>query len=344
MKIFLRLLKYAAVLIVLFIAIIVVLRLYNHSVYNKYKQVDSSSIYSDPTNLDLYPSEYEGVQIEHIKGDYLNGFHLRPSKKTKKGVVVTFGGSEGSPGYYEGVSFALQGYEVLSLFSYGMPNQQPSLSKIPIDFFDEVLAYIEKNVADPAPLTLYGASKGAELCLNLVNYYSEIDHIILMAPSAYNFNGLDYENISSSWTYKGKELPYISTMHAGFPEYIAFLFGMVSGAPTSYEPLYRTAIANTDKAADYEILQEAADADILIFAGGDDRMWPSASMAKVIKKTQGERAELHIYDKAGHIFAEGGYLASPYGLIATGGSKKENEAAGQAYREVLMERLNQWHQ
>ena len=343
MKIFLKILKYVAIVVAVVVLLVLALRAYNYFTYDKYKQVDATSIYSDPTNLDLYPKELDGVEIEHIEGDYLNGFHLKPKEKTKKGIIVTFGGSEGSPAYYEALLFAQQGHEVLSLFSFGMPNQQKMLSQIPLDFFDEVLVYIKDRVSDPEPITICGASKGAELCLNLANYYPEIDHIVLMAPSAYNFNGLDFQNLSSSWTYKGKELPYISTMQASFLDYLGFLGGMISGAPTSYEALYRTAIANTSDAEDKKILQQAVDADILIFAGAKDRMWPSAPMAQVIKETQGDRAELHIYEEAGHIFAGNGYMGSAYGVLVLGGSEEANQAAAEDYQKILLECLAEWH-
>ncbi len=344
MKLFLKCLKGLAILLILMIVSVFLLRAYNHFSYSKYQQAEDNSIYSDPQNLDLYPTDLDGVDVKHIEGNYLNGFHLKPNNKTEKGVIVTFGGSEGSPAYYEAVSFAKGGYEVLSLFSFGMPNQKARLSKIPLDFFDEVLDYIHQNIAESTPLTLYGGSKGAELILNLVNYYPEIDHLILMAPSAYTFNGLDYDNLASSWTYKGEELPYISTMQAGFTDYIGFLIGMVTGAPTSYEALYRTAIENTSDAETKKILRKAVDVDMLIFAGGQDRMWPSALMAETIKETQGERAEVHIYDEAGHIFAGDGYMASDYGIIAVGGDEKTNAAAGESYRQIIKERLDQWHQ
>lgn len=343
MKVFLKVLKVIGIIVATLVVIILALRAYNYFTYSKYKEVDKTSIYSDPTNLDLYPKDIPGVEVKHIEGDYLNGFHLKPQEKTKKGVIVTFGGSDGSTAYYEALVFAQQGYEVLSLFSFGMPNQQAMLSKVPIDFFDEVLAYIKENVSEPVPLTLYGGSKGAELSLNLAKYYPEVDHVILVAPSAYNFNGLDYQIVASSWTYKGEELPYVSTMQANFFNYLGFLVGMVTDAPTSYETLYRTAVENTSDIADKTILQEPIDADILVFAGGSDRMWPSAQMAEVIKATQGDRAEVHIYENAGHVFAGDGYMGSEFGVLALGGSEEANTAAFEDYQKILMERLAEWH-
>lgn len=41
--------------------------------------------------------------------------------------MVTFGGSEGSSNYAFAKELATEGYEVLSLFFFGMPNQMPTL-------------------------------------------------------------------------------------------------------------------------------------------------------------------------------------------------------------------------
>ncbi len=47
--------------------------------------------------------------------------------------------------------------------SFGMDNQQPELVNVPLDFFKEVLAYIDENVDsdsdEKTPVTVYGASK-----------------------------------------------------------------------------------------------------------------------------------------------------------------------------------------
>lgn len=59
-----------------------------------------------------------------------------------------------------------------------MENQQKELVKVPLEFFDEVLKYIDENAKDASVITLYGASKGAELSLNLAVRYPEIDNVI----------------------------------------------------------------------------------------------------------------------------------------------------------------------
>ncbi|XJS11202.1 hypothetical protein ACF3NG_02885 [Aerococcaceae bacterium WGS1372] len=89
----------------------------------------------NPRDISLYPTEYEGVTIKHIEGEYMNGFHMIPDEKLYKGTIVVFGGSEGSPSYDLAVGFASAGYEVFSMFFFGMENQQAELAEVPLDFF-----------------------------------------------------------------------------------------------------------------------------------------------------------------------------------------------------------------
>ncbi len=41
---------------------------------------------------------FQGINLnqEKVVGEYVNGYHLRPKTISKNGVVITFGGSEGS--------------------------------------------------------------------------------------------------------------------------------------------------------------------------------------------------------------------------------------------------------
>ena len=85
---------------------------------------------------------------------------------------------------------------------FAMKNQEQTLRKIPLEQFEDVINYINKNIKDNKPISVLGASKGAEYALNLASKYSEIDNLILMAPSSYNFAGLDFKDYGSSSTYK----------------------------------------------------------------------------------------------------------------------------------------------
>ena len=48
---------------------------------------------------------------------------------------------------------------------FGAKNQQKTLVKIPLEQFEDVLDYIHSNINENTPITVLGASKGAEYAL-----------------------------------------------------------------------------------------------------------------------------------------------------------------------------------
>lgn len=200
--------KIALMIILIPILIVFAVRIINRFRYPDVQFWDSSVNLQDMTT---YPLQHEDLTITEIKQNNLNGFHIKPNKKTTNGVIVTFGSSEGGCNYFQGVELAQKGYEVVSLFFFGQENQPKILSKVPLEFFNKFLTYAQANNIDISVLTVMGGSKGAELSLLLTNYYDEIDNIVLQAPSSYVFQGLDFKQVASSWTYENKDLSYDSS-------------------------------------------------------------------------------------------------------------------------------------
>ena len=152
-------------------------------------------------DMDAYSLEREGMTISTIHDGYTNGFHLIPNEKSKTGLLVVFGGSDGGTDFDRSVMLAKEGYEVVSLFYFGQENQPPLYNNVPLEFFGEFLEYAKTANIDTSSLTLVGVSKGAELALLLTNYYDEIDNVVLFAPSSYVFQGGNMPANTSSWTY-----------------------------------------------------------------------------------------------------------------------------------------------
>ena len=154
-------------------------------------------------------SSYEtSDRVTAIEGEYLNGFHFRPEEKKHRGVIVVYGGSEGSPDYSRAEQLADDGYEVLSLFFFGQPNQKPTLANVPLEQFDEVADYIDKNIGDASeeggeggnsdagPVTVIGTSKGAEFAELLAARGYPVDNLVAFAPAHYSYSCLLYTSPS----------------------------------------------------------------------------------------------------------------------------------------------------
>lgn len=330
--------------IVLF-AVIFATRTYNENKYRSY-QVEGPAA-ADPTDLSAYDTDVKGVEVTRVVGDYLNGFSLRPDDKRHQGIIVTFGGSEGSPAYESARFLADQGYEVLSLFYFGMDNQTPDLVHVPLEFFEEVLAYIDDHIEDGEAITLYGSSKGAELALNLATYYPQVDHLVLWSPAAWNYMGLSNDfsqEMMSSWTYGGEEVAYIDMTKGNIGDGLNLILDFVLNRPVNYRAGYESATLNDPYSEAARIKVEQTNADILIFAGGDDQLWHSDLSAQTIKEKRPENTEVHLYEEAGHIFELDRYLTVGGLTIELGGQLEANQQAAQASREILLDRLSQWHE
>lgn len=299
--------------------------------------------YLHPTDLRSYPTEIPGITVEHVQGQYLNGFHLKPETVRHQGSVVTFGGSDGSPNFHEAQALAEQGYDTWALFFFGMPNQSPELARVPLDFFSEALDRIHAE-GTPGPLTVLGASKGAELSAELASTYpQDIDNIVLLAPSAYSYQGLtsDFEDVPS-WTFRGEDVPWISLRDASPGRAITMSTRLGLGFPTSYRDVYTSATERSSRADDARIPIERFPGRVLAFAGTEDRMWDSGGSASLIADHH-PNTTVSIQQGAGHVYAPMTTITHGGAVINLGGDVESNTRAEEEYRRVLTETLATWH-
>ena len=324
--------------------LIVGVRAYNDHVYGgeTYK-FDAPAYFSDPANLSLYPTNIDGVDVRRVDDGAAQGFHLVPREIKHKGTIIVYGGSDGTPNYAQAVDFAKNGYEVMSLFMFGQKNQPKTLARVPLEQFEQTLRYVEAHARSASPLTVMGVSKGAEYALNLTSKYPQINNAILAAPSAYNFNGLDFENYGSSWTWQGKELPYIDIQKTSLGHFIGdMIIPMIVKAPVTYKNAYQTAV-DMDKDSESKKISLNTKANILIIAGSDDQMWNSAGMGKSIKDQRPQNTDLAIYGGAGHVFAGNGVLSTGSMCMNVGGTTNANTRAARESHKLMYDRLQVWH-
>lgn len=316
--------------------------------YQDYKYRDVVSTFpeymKDVTNIKLYPTDIKGVDVTYLDEGSLQGFRLIPQNKRYKGVVICYGGSEGSPNFEEATRLAKEGYETFALFMFGMKNQPKTLMKIPLEQFEDVLKYIDKNVEDNEPITVMGASKGAEYALNLASRYPEIENLILMAPASYTFSGLDFKDSGSSWIYQGKELPYIEIRNSSFIAYVKnIIIPALTKAPISYKETYESAVDKDHYNYESIIPVKDLETKILLLAGTEDAMWHSSKMADIIQ-SQKPNVEVHLFEGAGHIFEGNGILHLDNMRIKVGGTQEQNEKARQESIKIMNDFLKNHHQ
>ncbi len=335
--------KYRWIIILLSISalplLVIIIRFINSLRYPPQKYENSDV---DLRNMDAYPTKVDSLTISKIQQNQVNGFHILPDEKKKSGIVVTLGGSEGGCDYFKGIELAQQGYEVFSLFYFGQQNQPEVLNEVPLEFFQEFYLFAQEKGFDTQTITVIGTSKGAELALLLSKYYGQIKNIILYAPSAYVFHGLntkDYQHSTSSWTYNKQEIPYISFRNSSVNSFLTMFSAMIFNYPMSFYNQYKTAIENA-KNIEEATIKSNFKGNILLFSGEKDAMIPSSTMANLIHKNNSDRAEHVCYENAGHLFLPCAYSHG----ISFGGSKEENEKAKIHSDMKLIEFLNKHHQ
>lgn len=328
-----KVLLWVLVAILVLVLIIFGLRTYNGHKY-PITQSANESMSSDKSTYET--SEY----ITAIEGDYLNGFHFRPAKKKHRGVVVVYGGSEGSPNYSRAKQLFDAGYEVLSLYFFGQANQKPTLANVPLEQFDEVTAYIDEHVEDPSPVTVIGASKGAEFAELLAAHGYPVDNVVAYAPAHYSYSGLDFTGGEDfpSFTDKGEVVEYASFRKASISAAAKVFWNMATGYPVSYRATYESAAANAESGIDLA----GFDGNVLLFAGDADQMWQSDIAARALAE-QSENIEAHVYPDAGHAFFPDAETLPNGWQIMLGGTAEGNRAAHEASEKILHERLAEWH-
>ncbi|EEI87191.1 BAAT/acyl-CoA thioester hydrolase C-terminal domain protein [Anaerococcus lactolyticus ATCC 51172] len=330
-------------IVIILVVLVFILRIYNDHKYKDNNALKFPEYFKDVTNISLYPTDIDGVNVTYVDEGRMQGFRFVPKEKSHKGLVICFGGSEGSPNFENAELLAKEGYETLALFMFGMKNQEQTLRKIPLEQFEDVIGYINRNIKDSKPISVLGASKGAEYALNLASKYPEIDNLILMAPSSYNFAGLDFKDYGSSWTYKGEELPYIDIKKSSFNSFLKnIIVPAIIKSPISFKETYNSAIEKDSSSREKLIPVKNIKANILMIAGEDDLMWDSLAMANKIKE-QNPKAKIYSYKGAGHIFAGNGILDLGKIIVATGGTAEGNEKARSESRKAIDAFLKENH-
>lgn len=201
----------------------------------------------------------------------------------KSPLVVVIGGSRaGLPANISDKLFDYlkSNFNVLLLAYFGKDELNESLERIPLEYFINSIEFIKKEYGlVDEEIIIIGQSKGGEAALLLTNYINSAATIALVA-SCYVFQGLpksfDLENFKepkSSWSYGGKELPYIKFQ---FDKDI--LKDAMNGKFCScYE---KSIESNFNDEAFIDINNYKG--KVFLISEGNDKYWPSKEMSQII--------------------------------------------------------------
>jgi dienelactone hydrolase len=235
-----------------------------------------------------------GVLTAEIREPGVVGMFYAPYGKRALPGVIVLGGSEGGISREPAALLASHGYAALAVAYFGIAPLPEDLDRIPIETIDRAVAWLRAQPSvDAKRIAIWGGSKGAELALLAASHNPAIRAVVAVAPSSVVYQSITGgKQESSSWTAGEQELPYARYVSSEEFKKSKRLIDL-------YVP---TLAAATAEAA---IPVETINGPILLLAGKEDALWPSAEMAAQIEaraKRLGFRYPVinRAFDAAGH--------------------------------------------
>jgi dienelactone hydrolase len=236
-----------------------------------------------------------------VKDGRLRGVFFRPKAKGKYPGVMTLSGSGGGVSETRAALLAAHGYAVFTLAYFNYEDLPKELANIPLEYFDEGLAWLAKQEGVAADrLAVMGGSRGGELALLLASRFSKIKAVVAYVPGHVVVAGLASEP-TAAWTHDGKPIPYF---RANVDE--AERRKIIAANPGNTTPVWRLFLKDRKAAEKAAIPVEKIIGPVLLISGKDDRTWPSTELAEEVVKRLREKNHAHTvrhlaYDDTGHL-------------------------------------------
>ncbi|MFI5690357.1 alpha/beta fold hydrolase [Kribbella sp. NPDC051586] len=227
--------------------------------------------------------------------------------------VLLLHGSSGAPDLQRARLLEAEGYDVLA-------PRWTVTHEVPLESFplDELAARNDR-------LVVMGSSWGAEAALLLGALDDRLDSVVAFAPSAYVWGRvLEDGSQRSAWTWRGESLPFVPFDQDW----------KADDDPPSYAGLYRQSLLSAPEEARIPVERIG---DVLLIAGGDDKVWPAVEFAEEIVRRRGERpTRLLVGPEAGHRPVLPGEEPKSAGQrMARGGTEQaDRELGARAWTEI----------
>ena len=260
----------------------------------------------------------------------LDGVRWEPDTPTGVGVLVLAGSSGRVDGDRARV---LAGHGVMaeSVRWFGGAGQHDGPWEIPLELF---LGRIEALRRECDRVVVVGTSFGAEAALLAGALSDRVAAVAAFAPSDVVWAGVTREGrVTSHWTCDGRPLPFVP-----FDE-----TWEAAGDPPAYVGLYRASRERfADRVAAATIAVERIP-EVMLVAGGDDRVWPAREHAELIRqrrRAHGLLTTVVTDDEAGHRTILPGEPVVTGGMrLSRGGTETADRRLGAAAWPALLRLL-----
>ncbi|MFK3676624.1 acyl-CoA thioester hydrolase/BAAT C-terminal domain-containing protein [Microbacterium sp. NPDC090218] len=205
-------------------------------------------------------------------------------------AVLLLAGSSGRVESERADLLARHGARVRSIRWFGGVGQRPAPHEVPIEMFIDQLDLLRH---DADRVAIFGTSFGAEAALVTASLHP-VDATVAVAPSSVVWAGIADGRWSSHWTSRGAPLAAVPFDPSWAP----------TTEPPEYRSLYESSVDRApEAAAAAAIRSEDITGDVVLVAGGDDRVWPSDRFAAEIverRRRHGRETTMISHPAAGH--------------------------------------------
>lgn len=226
---------------------------------------------------------------------------LYVGESNNQALIVGFGGSEGgnpwASNYWKPTrdEFIKKGYAFLALGYFAAKGAPDTLDRIPLEKIHNAIIEATKNPKiDKNKIAVIGGSKGGELALLLASHFKDIKCVIAIVPSHVAFPGLTSHLSTSSWTYEGKEVPYVPVSEETVPALIK----------RDLRLAFDTMLKDTAAVEKALIRVEDINGPLLLMSATKDEMWGSTPMSEAIVARLKAKHFNHYYQ---HIAIDGSH-------------------------------------
>lgn len=277
---------------------------------------------------------------EHALTGELQGVSFEPADHRGVGVVV-LGGSSGVVPVERARLLAGLGVTAIALRWFGGAGQDPGICEVPLEIFERATDHL---VAQGCRRVAYvGTSKGAEAALSIAAFDPRISIVVAFSPSSVVWantgpgrNGHGWPP-RSSFTWRGKPLPFV-------PHEAEAVLTVRVWPRARYLKLFERSLETfADRLEMAAIPVERSCARIILVAGGDDHLWPSARFARALSErlaAHGKEATLVIHEQAGHRVLLPGETTPRSAVNEHGGTDEADAELGRAAWAEIVRALN----
>jgi uncharacterized protein len=272
-------------------------------------------------------------------------FLALPDEGEPASAVLVLSGSSGRVEHSRCRILAEAGVAALSIRWFGGQGQLPGICELPLETFTPAIDLLSRLAGR---VVLMGVSKGAEAALLLGVHDPRIGGIAAFAPTSVVWanvgpgadgRGADGdEEQYSSWSLGGEPLPFVSYAEDWEP----------ATDPPAFRELYRVSMLTYAAAIPAATIPvERIQADVLLVAGGDDRLWPATDFAAAIVERRwahGLATSLVTSPGAGHRTLLPGEVPPPPSRSAHGGTAEADAELGRRGWPELTSLLRIAHQ